>query len=111
MIVWVQLTGDEVRLIGDYENQRWDPSQRNPDGLALGLGQIRPRNREYIVKGLNPKNGQPVRPAPRIRGRRINPSTIDPFLQIWMLRTFLRDCGKTAADAIREEPLGGYGCL
>ena len=113
LTAWDHLTRAEVFLIGVRENSGWNPKAVNPDGGALGLGQIRPKEREYIARGLNVKNGQPG-PIPKVRGRRVDPNTWDPFLQVWMLRKYLRDCGKTAAEAARPGPSGkyeGFGCF
>jgi uncharacterized protein RhaS with RHS repeats len=109
LIKWDHLAPDEVTLIGSYENKAWDPSAGTKAGV-WGLGQIEYKSRLYITEGLNHSNGKRIGPAPRVGDRRIDPNTTDPFLQIWLMRRYLRDCGLTAARAVAMEPQGGYGC-
>jgi hypothetical protein len=71
-----------------------DPND-NPDlpGVHFGLGQILGSTRQAILCGINPAHSSATCTSPQVfvGGELVTESSTDPFIQAWMMQTYIQD--------------------
>ena len=114
LVKYDHLTPADVKLI--QIESSFDPTSTNPRysscaSHVCGLGQVDAPSRQAIVSGeMQNHGGRSESFAYKLYGKEVDPNTRDPFLQVWLMRAYLRNCGFSAKHALAMEPKGGYGC-